>query len=928
MSQSESPRADRLGEAIEAYLEHRARGHTPGDSLLEEHPTLQEWLSPMLAPAAGEIADMPDQGLDLLGDFRLVRERGRGGMGVVFEAVQQSLGRRVALKVLAAERTGSARSIERFRREASATAKLRHPSIVQVFGVGELAGRHVIAMEFVDGPNLAERLEQQRERAEPRIVSDDDDRSHVVQVADLVAQLADALAYAHQNGVVHRDVKPHNVLLQHDGTPKLVDFGVAKVVDAVSLSHTRELIGTPHYMSPEQASRGDASDPRSDVFSLGVVLYELLTFARPFDGPTADHVLAAIRSHDPERLRIRDPRIPRELELICEHALEKIPAERYPSAAAMAADLRSFLRHEPISVSAPGPLTRVRKLARRHRVLLSLITVTAVGLGVAYALAAEWRRAGVDAQREQTLRAERFAFDAVDKVLELLADELPRSVQSDAAARDRIRDAVRLYEEYLHDVGEQPNLRATVANALQRVAAVYRELGLLVEANAVCARSIALWQSLLAEDGVGALTRLALADAYRVRMRIAQRALDADAAREAYEADVSARRTVLAHEPGNRAALIGLGRTNADRGRGLFDGAGSLAEARAALEQARAIWTQIDAPTSDDPGLRLIALQTDTGLAYVEHRAGRFAEARTAFAAALAAAEADPKAAEPDAVEWQIQLAECAFGLGVACRDLGDRKAAVTNLRRALELQDGIRQRLPGRIDNRRRTIATRTTLGGVLLGQGDKAGAAAEFEPALAELRALALVDGTSTRAAQQLANLENHLAATCFRGSEPPDEAVFAHYDAAVEALEGALRDTSEVPAIRTNLGATFGNAAAAHLLRGELDPALTTVDRAIAEQRAAIAADPERDTARDFLRNHHLLRAQILLERGELDSAVRAIDASLDWSRTPKDLGPAAVVMDQCAAATTDAEARRALRERAAALRERAAAMRSGR
>src|SRR5690606_1332276 len=215
----------------------------------------------------------------------------------------------------------------------------------------------------------AERLEQQRALplAQRRIVADGDERSHVTQVAALVAELADALAYAHEQGVVHRDVKPHNVLLQRDGTPKLVDFGVAKQVDAISLSHTRELIGTPHYMSPEQAARGDSSDPRSDVFSLGVVLYELLTFTRPFDGATADHVLAAIRQHEPAPLRTRDARIPCELERICGKALEKSPAQRYASAAALAADLRSFLRHEPISIGPPSVLTRARKIARRHR---------------------------------------------------------------------------------------------------------------------------------------------------------------------------------------------------------------------------------------------------------------------------------------------------------------------------------------------------------------------------------------------------------------------------------------------------------------------------------------------------------------------------------------------------------------------------------
>ncbi|MEW6074048.1 MAG: serine/threonine-protein kinase [Planctomycetota bacterium] len=307
----------------------------------------------------------------IVDDYRLLRRIGSGGAGTVWEAMQVSLGRRVALKILHPHLTLSERTVERFHREAETAGRLSHPAIVTVFAMGRSDGLHFIAEELVeDGTTYAERLAQLRELSELP-------HDYYRATARLFAELADGLEIAHAQGVVHRDVKPGNVLLTRDGRPKIADFGLAKLADQLSLSRTGELTGTPFYLSPEQAMGSRALDARSDVFSLGVTLYEALTLQRPFQGDTSHQVLRKIVAEepiDPRRLRSR---VPRELALICRRAIEKSPGRRYSSMASFAADLRHWLNDEPIVARAPRPHERAWKWARRHR-------VWAVGLGLGF----------------------------------------------------------------------------------------------------------------------------------------------------------------------------------------------------------------------------------------------------------------------------------------------------------------------------------------------------------------------------------------------------------------------------------------------------------------------------------------------------------------------------------------------------------------
>ncbi|HXG61588.1 MAG TPA: serine/threonine-protein kinase, partial [Planctomycetota bacterium] len=290
------------------------------------------------------------------GRYEIVREIGRGGMSVVYEARDRRLGRRVALKVL--REVGP----ERVRREAEAAARLRHPNVVAVHEVGP----DYIVMDLVAGRTLAEAM--------PEL-----DRGERLRILEAVAA---AVAHAHAHGVVHRDLKPANVLLEPDGRVVLTDFGLARLVGGEDLTRTGAVVGTPHYMAPELVrGEGHRAGPAADVWSLGVMLYEALSGRRPFDGATPLAIYERIVHADPEPL-------PGDFGAIAARALEKDPARRYPDAGAMAEDLRRARAGEPIRARRVGPLGRLWRRARRKPRIAALAVLALGALAAAGGLAA------------------------------------------------------------------------------------------------------------------------------------------------------------------------------------------------------------------------------------------------------------------------------------------------------------------------------------------------------------------------------------------------------------------------------------------------------------------------------------------------------------------------------------------------------------
>jgi len=368
--------------------------------------------------------------LDRLGEYVLEREIGRGGMGVVYLARQESLGRLVALKVLPFELTRDRERLDRFRREAEVIARLDHPGIIPLYGVGETEGIHYIAMKYVQGQTLEEEIKSRRppeaeaeedegdeeagvvsdtqvlspsdrgrlmegpsrrttlprgfvvpepeadDGAEPSRSLSESDVGWTFRCMKIAERVARALDHAHQRGVIHRDVKPSNIILDRSGHPFLVDFGLGRDMTSndKTLTDSGGIMGTAHYIAPEQVlGKQDRGDPRGDIYALGVTLYEMVTLRRPFPASTPDVLFYSIVNTEPRPPRRIDPRLPRDLETVILKAMEKDPERRYQSAAAFAEDLRRVRAFEPISARPVSIFSRVRRWTQRNPLLAGAI---------------------------------------------------------------------------------------------------------------------------------------------------------------------------------------------------------------------------------------------------------------------------------------------------------------------------------------------------------------------------------------------------------------------------------------------------------------------------------------------------------------------------------------------------------------------------
>lgn len=456
--ESDDSSDDRLGPLIDEFLERRRLGEVPSvTEFIRRHPTLADDirdLFPAIAlmeqiEASGDsVRDTEDPGLSQLGDYRIIRIIGRGGMGTVYEAIQESLGRHVAIKVLPAQAVADRIQVERFQREAQVAAALHHAHIVPVFGVGEADGIHFFAMQFIRGQSLDHVLIEIREQAglaahyrldgsgsqtspddQPQGDSAEDhdaERHFFRRVAEIGAQAADALAYSHGQGVVHRDIKPANLMLDAKGNIWIADFGLAKAhdlsgqpertSDLPDLTRTGDLLGTLRYMPPERFN--GVSDASGDIYSLGLTLYELLARVPAFQDSDRVTLIRQVTSTTPLPPRRHNARIPRDLETIVLTAIDPDPASRYLCATDLMLDLQLFLAGRPI-VARPIPwFVRARLWAIRNKVVSALLMlvctllIALTAIGVTAFLRLQERADQINASLEETKVAEQTARDA------------------------------------------------------------------------------------------------------------------------------------------------------------------------------------------------------------------------------------------------------------------------------------------------------------------------------------------------------------------------------------------------------------------------------------------------------------------------------------------------------------------------------------
>jgi tetratricopeptide (TPR) repeat protein len=543
------PSEESTARALEDYLEAAEAGAAPPRAeFLARHPELAEELDGCLAAlgfigraargprsVAAGLAEVqpPEQPPGRLGDYRILREVGRGGMGVVYEAEQVSLGRRVALKVLPFAATMDPRQLQRFHNEARAAASLDHPHIVHVHAVGCERAVHFYAMQFIEGQTLAAMVAELRraggqpvtleaqpttphvpEAPAPAAPEEDTapqaaasterrplDRAYFRYVAELAIQAAEALDHAHALGIVHRDVKPANLLVDGRGGLWVTDFGLAHIQSDARLTMTGDLVGTLRYMSPEQAlAKRVVVDHRTDVYSLGATLYELLTLEPAFTGNDRQELLRQIAFEEPKAPRRVNKAIPAELETIVQKAMEKNPAERYATARELADDLRRYLADEPIRARPPGAVRRLRKWGRRHPAWVAAAAAALAAAVVVLSAGIGWLA------NDRATRAQRTT-DEISAALKESADwQQRRRVPEALAAVRRAKGALagghadpglrRRVEARVHDLEllarlEEARLEGSAVNdngfdndlIIRRFGEIFREFHLGVEAG-------------------------------------------------------------------------------------------------------------------------------------------------------------------------------------------------------------------------------------------------------------------------------------------------------------------------------------------------------------------------------------------------------------------------------------------------------------
>lgn len=462
---------------VDTLLDQLLRGEIVDlDALADSHPDLDESSLAQVRAVAGalglsgghtddeslEESDDPEPGLpaERLGPYRLLRLLGAGGMGAVYLADDTQLGRRAAVKVLRREIAALPEVGLRFEREAHAIARLKHPHIVTVYGVGNDEGMRYIAMEYVEGPELDEILAEPADRRPP-----------VTRFVSWCRDVARALASAHDEGLIHRDVKPSNIRVTHKGRAVLLDFGLAQHEADNTLTMSGTFRGTPSFASPEQvAGRRIPIDHRTDVYSLGATLYMALTGVVPFPGETREQVFNQILLKDPAAPRSLNPAIPRDLETVILTAMEKDKDRRYATAAAFADDLDAILQMRPIRARPPGALRRVGKWIRRHRATATALILAALLIPTLIVAHFAKQQAAFDdhvaaaraaADRQQFVEA----IAAVDRALGVMPDDRDaRQLRTTFARRDREVRAAALVTDASKQLQEARNIQSRLTD--------------------------------------------------------------------------------------------------------------------------------------------------------------------------------------------------------------------------------------------------------------------------------------------------------------------------------------------------------------------------------------------------------------------------------------------------------------------------------
>lgn len=483
----------RLTEVLDEYLQ-QLENHQPAarSEILAQNPEMAEVLGVYLdkldqlhgmttPTGCGQLVGQT------LGDYELVAEIGRGGMGVVFSARDKKLDRLVAVKLLPMADLLDEKHVERFRNEARAAANLQHPHIVPVFSIGQQGGIHYFAMRLIDGPSLAHRIGQHE---------DDETIPPTDRVLKQFAEVAEALHAAHEHGVVHRDIKPSNLLLDSKQSLWIADFGLARFQTATPLTQTGDMIGTMRYMSPEQATgRGELVDHRTDIYSLGATLFELLTLRPVIEGEDGPGLLRTIAAQPTPKLRRYRPDCPVDLQTVLDKAMARERDDRYASALELAADLRAVSQRRPIAARPISRFVHASRWASRNTLSI-LIACSLIMLAVSAGFYFTLFMSRVNLQEEHNLASTRASVLALSQVV----DDLASVPGSEQIRRKVLERSLNYFRDFAQQSSGSSLLRGDTASVYSRMGAIYEELGNPVFAIRHYERAEAIYDQLVTES--------------------------------------------------------------------------------------------------------------------------------------------------------------------------------------------------------------------------------------------------------------------------------------------------------------------------------------------------------------------------------------------------------------------------------------------
>jgi serine/threonine-protein kinase len=891
-----------LPETLDHSATQQATGGTGAEATAHYEPTPAAGAAVAAARAEGPARAASPSSIR----YKTIRPHAKGGLGEVFVALDEELGREVALKEIQGRHANRAESRMRFLIEAEVTGGLEHPGIVPVYGLGRYPdGRPYYAMRFIRGRTLRDAIETYHDtEGSPRAPG-----QKTLEFRDLLNRMIDvcnALAYAHTRGILHRDIKPANIMLGSFGETLVVDWGLAKALDRPETASESELrplrplsagqsgtetmygstVGTPNYMSPEQAAGAlDRLGPPSDIYSLGATLYCILTGRLPFHEPQLGLLLEKVRRGVFLPPRAVDPQIPRALEAICLKAMALEPENRYPTARALAGDLEQWLADEPVSVYREPWTVRLARWARRHRTLVT----TSAALVLAALVALSIGTVLIKQEQARTEANFQLARAAVDQMLTRLAEvDLADVPQMEPVRRTMLDKALRFYQKFLEEHGDDRSIRHETGRANLRLGDIEEMLGDYDASEPAYRRGLALLGALAADRPETADYRRDLASTWHrlgVLLKKSNRFTEAEAA-------LHTARTL-------RQELVAAFPKNSDDKRDEMDSVYQLGTVLARLGRVK----EVEASYAE-------AVEADRKLA-AEHpdrpdyprKLGRYLNNRGILLRNTNRDWRPAEAAFRQALELQSPLAEkspTVAGLQ------WERARTTTNLAAALERTQGLEQAIPvyklalGRFkqladdfpsvpDYQNELAIVSLNLGLALRWEADKQAGDPGFARQFADEAGVRIEDAVATYRRliepgrfphrpdfrQRLGQADCRLGILLHKARQTAKAR--PAFEEAIRVLEELVARYPQVPEYQSDLGLAYQNLS---ILQGKAQPreARRSLDAAIAHQQIALKANPKNADYRRFLLEHYFDLEPVLKALGDYAGAAAAADSLL--------------------------------------------------